>query len=292
MDDAFEVLARRIAARGGLPCVVHWADPLFSGLGLERRVVAGLAAECAARWVERSGAAGDVLVVDLASCGGSVGVVGAVRSCLPPGGRLDYIGFGIPERGGRGLVERGLAGVRCAFSEGRLFDVELPWSEVGSAWDWILVIGLDGRVGRGGRALLSARDASMLAFPHAAVVSFLDPAAILASLPAIANLAAAIGQGIEISLEAIVDGGAARVGSVVVPAGPGREDARRDLASLVDACSRFAHRAWMRPDGGLRDTGEIVEWVSTGLVEDHLLAGLPLVRVLPAGSIRAAVLRR
>ena len=28
---------------------------------------------------------------------------------------------------------------RCAFSEGRFFDVELPWDEVGSAFAWILV---------------------------------------------------------------------------------------------------------------------------------------------------------
>ncbi len=279
--------------------VVHWADALFRNLLVERKVVTSLVGEAAARRAERP--VDDVLVIDLAACGGSIGAVDVVRRAIPGAREVAYVGFGQPLRGGGGLIRRGLEDlvrrspgppVRCALFSGSFFDVVRQagaWEEVLDRHDWILAWGFEGRVGRRGPEPLRPWDCARLARADASVVSFLDPAALAAGLPRLALLAESIGQGIRIGVEALVDGRVAGVGEARVPTGPDLEEARLDLGRALDAATRFAHHATLRPCGDLATAGEVVECVSEGYARDHLLAGLDVIRVVPAGDVRIVV---
>ncbi|MBW2263324.1 MAG: hypothetical protein JRG91_15260 [Deltaproteobacteria bacterium] len=279
--------------------MVHWADPLFRGLLLERKVMTSLVGEAAARRAEAP--VDGVLVIDLMACGGSIGAVDVIRRTIPAAREVAYVGFGLPLRGSRGLIERGLEDLvrrspgppmRSAFYSGSFFDIVQQgeaWAEVLDHYDWILAWGFEGRVGRRGPEPLRPEDCARLALADASVVSFLDPAALAASLPRLALLAESIGQGIRVSVEALVDGRVVDVGEVQVPPGPDLEEARIGLGRALDAASRFAHRAALRPCGDLGVSGETVECVSDGFARDHLLAGLDVLRVVPAGAVRIVV---
>jgi len=279
--------------------VRHWADPLFRGLTVERKIVTSLVGEAAARRAEAP--VDRVLVIDLQACGGSIGAVDVIRRTLPAAREVAYVGFGLPLRGSRGLIGRGLEDlvlrqpgppVRSAFHSGSFLDIVQPgeaWSRLRERYDWILALGFEGRVGRRGAQPLRPEDCARLAIAHASVVSFLDPSCLAAELPRLALLAESIGQPIRIGVQALVDGRAADVGEVSVPPGPVPEGVRQELGRVLDAASRFAHRAALEPCGDLGVSGEIVECVSDGFARDHLLAGLQVRRVVPAGSIRAVV---
>jgi hypothetical protein len=299
--DPFTRLAERLAVLDAFERerVRHWADPLFRGLIVERKVMTSLVGEAAAQRAESP--VERVLVIDLRACGGSIGAVDVLRRTVPAARELAYVGFGLPLRGGRGLIERGLEDlvrrgpgppVRSTFHSGSFLDIVQPgeaWSRVQERYDWILALGFEGRAGRRGAQPLRPEDCARLALAHTCVVSFLDPSALAAGLPHIALLAGSLGQGIRVSVEALVDGRVVDVGQVTVPPGPVPEEARRELGRVLDAASRFAHRAVLAPCGDLGVSGECVECVSDGFARDHLLAGLSVRRVVPAGSIRAIV---
>ena len=282
--------------------VARWADPLFRGLLLERKVVTSLVGEAAAR---RAGTPVErVLVIDLMACGGSIGAVDVIRRIVPSAREVAYIGFGLPLRGSRGLVERGIddlarrspgPAVRSAFHAGSLLDIV----DHGDAlerllghYDWVLAWGFEGRVGRRGPEPLDPDAFARLALADASVISFLDPAVLASRLPQLALLAGSIGQEIRIDVQALVDGRVSHVGDATVPTGPDTEEARLALGRALDAAARFAHRAVLSPCGDLATAGERVECVSEGFARDHLLAGLAVERVVPAGAIRAAVAGR
>jgi hypothetical protein len=235
------------------------------------------------------------------ACGGSIGAVDVVRRTIPAAREVAYVGFGLPLRGSRGLLERGLEElvrrspgppVRSAFSSGSFLDIVQPgdaWPALLERYDWVLAWGFEGRVGRRGPQALRPVDCARLSIAHACVVSFLDPAVLAAGLPRLALLAGSLGQGIRIGVEALEDGRVLSVGEVEVPPGPVPEQVRRALGDALDAAARFAHRACLEPCGDLGLSGEVVECVSDGFARDHLLAGLHVHRVVPAGSIRAVV---
>jgi len=305
--DAFEDLRERLAVLDAFERDrrVHWADPLFRGLVLERKVTTSLVSEIAARRRDAPGGGGThrgVLVVDVQACGGGVGAVHVLRRLLPLAAEIAYVGFGVPPRGSRGLIERGLAEemrrfdgppVRSAFHAGDFLDVV----DLGDAWHralgsfgWTFALGFEGRVGRTGPDPMTPGGLARLGDLDGAVVSFLDPHDIGASLPRLAMLSAQVDQPLEIVFDALHDGRAAPMGSVEVGPGPPDEAVRWRLLEILDDCMRFAHRARIRPAGALRGSGEVVELPSPGWIEDHLLAAHGPARLVPAGCVRAAVL--
>jgi hypothetical protein len=291
--DAFE--------RGRL---VHWADPLFRDFALERKVTASLAAEAAAHRRDASPAAmaAGVLLIDLMACGGGIAVVDVLRRTFTDAGEIAYVGFGVPLRGSRGLIERGLAqlaretpgpAVRCAFHSRGFFDLvtmEQAWAEVVDHYDWILAVGFEGRAGRGGAGPLEPDALGRLSFVDCAVISFLDASQISASLPRLALLATSLGQPLEVAFDVLRGGRLDGLGAARVEPGYDQEEARQALGELSDASSRFAHRARLRPCGSLRASGEVVEYVSSGYAIDHLLAGLSVSREVPSGALRTWVI--
>ncbi len=300
-SDPFTRLAEQLAVLDAFERerLVHWADPLFRGLLVERKVMTSLVGETAARRAEDP--VGDVLVLDLAACGGSIGAVDVIRRAVPAAREVAYVGFGQPVRGSGRLIERGLEDlvrrspgppVRSAFFSGSFFDIVQQagaWADVLDRYGWILAWGFEGRVGRRGPEPLRPGDGARLSCAHASVVSFLEPAALAAGLPRLALLAGSIGQEIRIAVEAVVDGRLVDAGGARVPPGPDLEDARRDLGRALDAAARFAHHATLRPCGDLAAAGEVVQCVSEGFARDHLLAGLDVLRVVPAGDVRIVV---
>jgi hypothetical protein len=299
--DPFTRLAEHLAVLDAFERerVVHWADPLFRSLLVERKVMTSLVGEAAARRAESP--VDRVLVIDLMACGGSIGAVDVIRRTIPAAREVAYVGFGLPLRGSRGLIERGLDDlvlrspgppVRSAFHSGSFLDIVRhgeAWTEVRGSYDWILAWGFEGRVGRRGPEALRPADCARLSLADTSVVSFLDPAVLAAALPRLALLAGSIGQAIRIGVEALDDGRVVDCGEARVPPGPDQEEARLDLGRVLDAASRFAHRAALGPCGDLGISGEVVECVSEGFARDHLLAGLDVMRVVPAGAIRAFV---
>ncbi len=285
--------------------VVHWADHLFRGLSLERKVVTSIIGEAVARRARtREPLRGGVLVLDLQSCGGAMAIVDLVRQVLPGAPEVAYVGFCTPPRGSRQLIERGLFElavrspgpvVRSAFCSGNLVDIggmEELMAEVTSHYGWVLAAGFDGRIGRRAHAPLTPADLERLAVADTAVVSFLDPDILASQHLSLSLLAGSIAQPLELRFEAFVDGSFRPAGSVMVDPLADPEKSRRALGSALEACSRWAHRVCLAPAGNLRSTGEVVEFDSRGLVEDHLLCGLAVSRTVPAGSILASVVDR
>jgi hypothetical protein len=306
MVDPFARLAEQLAVVDAFErgrCI-HWADPLFRDQHLERKVVTSLVAQEAALRRDAGSVARGVLVIDLMASAGAIGAVDALRRTLPQAAEVGYVGFGVPLRGSRGLIERGLADVarrspgpamRCAFHSGPFFDLvrlEGAWSAMADHYDWILAVGFEGRVGRRGPAPLEPADLGRLDFVHSAVISFLDPAELAPSLPRLLLLASSIEQALEVEVEAMGEAGMLGLGRVEVAPGVDQEGARRELLDALDAGARFAHRARLRPLGRLRASGEVVEYLSAGFVEDHLLERLPVRRVVPAGAVRVAIVGR
>lgn len=304
--DPFDQLAEQLAVMDAFERgrIVHWADPLFRGLAMERKVLTSLVAEAAAH---RRGAGGGqknrgVLLIDLSACGGSIGVVDVVRQTIPRAGEIAYCGFGVPLRGSRGLIERGLAElvrrspgppVRCTFYSGSLFDLvrmEQAWTEVVGHYDWVLAVGLEGRAGRSGSEPLQPGALARLCVVDSAVVSFLDAAELASALPHLALLASSIDQPLEISFEVLRCGETVTLGAVEVVPGVDQEEARLGLGEMLEASSRLPHRARLRPRGSLLAAGEVLEYLSTGFVQDHLLAALHVEKVVPCGAVRAYVI--
>jgi hypothetical protein len=305
--DAFETLAEQLRVMDTFERdrVVHWADPLFRGLTLERKVVTSLLAEAAARRAEAGEPLGEgVMLLDLQACGGAMAAVQLVRQVLPEAPEVVYVGFGTPAPGRRRLIARGLSeltvrqdgpAVRSAFHSASFFDlgrVDDALAAAAERYGWVAAVGFEGRVGRRGHAPLQPASMRHLSVADAFVVSFLDPDVLAAQHMLLTLLASSLEQPLALELDAVRDGEVASFGRVVIEGAGSLEPSRLELSDGLESVSRFAHRVRMGPAGPLRASGEVVEYDSLGFVEDHLLAGFDVSRTVPAGAVRACLVDR
>ncbi len=306
--DAFETIRDGLAAARARRRaeVVHWADALFRDRVLERKVTAGLIAETAARRREAGPPVERVLFIDLATCGASPAAIGTAAAALGSPPFVDVVGLDVPERGSRGLLERGIAEalprgtgrpvtVRCTFSGATARDAcrsGIDWRAVARPYDWVLAIGLDGRPCRNADPgePLGARDLAWMESATAAVVTFLDVDALAADLPLLSMTAATLDCSLIVRFDAVREGRLDPEGDVEIGPGLLTEACRCEILGRLDALATLKRRVTIRPGGDLGASGEAVEMHSPGFVTDHLLGGLGAARLVPAGALRVAVL--
>lgn len=306
-EDPFAELAEQLRVLDAFERdrVVHWADPIFRGMYLERKVMTSLVSEAAARRMQddRDLAQG-VLVVDLHSCGGSIGAVAVIRDVVKDAREVSYVGFKTPPRGRRRLLQRGLSDlsvrrpgppVRTAFHAGSLFDLrgmDDLWSQLSLRYGWIVALGFDGGVGRRGLAPVQPDDMRALSPSDTALISLLDPDVLAAQHGLLALMATSLDQPLRIYFETLDDARLRAAGEVIIEPGYDLEGSRRELMELLESVKVSARRARLRPMGSLRKSGEVLEYDSPGLVEQYLMAHLDVSRSVPAGAIRAFVVDR